>query len=224
MRNMERTKMSKKTTIIFDLDGTLLYTLEDLKDAVNYALRTKGYAEHNLEEMRQFFGNGIRYALAEAEPAATEEDLDELIRLFKTYYAGHLTDKTVPYDGIMDLLETLYEEGYKMAIVSNKVDEAVKTLAEHFFGKYVTVAIGNSDRIRRKPAPDTVFAAMEELGVTAEESVYVGDSEVDLATARAAGIPCITVLWGFRDREFLISHGAKVFAENPEDLFSLITT
>ena len=203
----------KKTTIIFDLDGTLLYTLEDLKDAVNYALRTLGYAEHDLDEMRRYFGNGIRYALEQAEPAAGEEDLDRLVALFKEYYGEHCMDRTRPYDGIMPLLAVLKGQGYRMAIVSNKVDEAVKELAKQFFGEYVTVAIGNRADIRRKPAPDSVLQAMKELGASKEESVYVGDSEVDLATARAAGIPCVTVLWGFREKEFLVEQGAEIFAD-----------
>ena len=213
-----------KNTVIFDLDGTLLYTLEDLKDAVNYALRKKGYGEHQLDEMRRFFGNGIRAALQEAEPEASAEDIDELIRLFKGYYAEHCMDRTHPYDGIPELLSTLSERGYRMAIVSNKVDEAVKTLAAHFFGDTITVAIGNSDRIKRKPAPDTVYAALEELGVPAEDAVYVGDSEVDLLTARAAGLPCITVLWGFREKEFLIREGADCMVERPEEILQVLSS
>ena len=213
-----------KNTVIFDLDGTLLYTLEDLKNAVNYALRKKGYGEHQLDEMRRFFGNGIRAALQEAEPEASAEDIDELIRLFKGYYAEHCMDRTHPYDGIPELLSTLSERGYRMAIVSNKVDEAVKALAAHFFGDTITVAIGNSDRIKRKPAPDTVYAALEELGVPAEDAVYVGDSEVDLLTARAAGLPCITVLWGFREKEFLIREGADCMVERPEEILQVLSS
>jgi len=212
-----------RNTVIFDLDGTLLYTLEDLKDAVNYALREKGYAEHGLDEMRQFFGNGIKAALQDAEPEATEEEINELIRLFKGYYAEHCMDRTHPYEGIPELLSTLADRGYRMAIVSNKVDEAVKALAAHFFGDTITVAIGNSDRIKRKPAPDTVYAALEELGVPAEDAVYVGDSEVDLATARAAGLPCITVLWGFREKELLIREGADCMVERPEEILQVLT-
>ena len=205
-------------TIIFDLDGTLLYTLEDLKDAVNYALRTRGYAEHKLEEMRRFFGNGIRFALQQAEPTLPDAEIDELIVLFKEYYGKHSMDNTMPYDGVLPLMQTLSEQGCRMAIVSNKVDEAVKDLAAHFFGDYVRVAIGNRADIRRKPAPDTVFAALEELGASKDDAVYIGDSEVDLATARAAGLPCITVLWGFREKDFLIEQGADCFAERPEKI------
>ncbi len=212
-----------KHTVIFDLDGTLLDTLEDLKEAVNYALRTRGYTEHTLEEMRRFFGNGIRYAFQQAEPTLSEEETDALIVLFKEYYGEHSMDRTLPYDGILPLMQTLAEQGYGMAIVSNKVDEAVKALAAHFFGKYVTVAIGNRADIRRKPAPDTVYAALHELGVPKEDAVYIGDSEVDLATARAAGLPCITVLWGFREKSFLIEQGADIFAERPEEVPEILS-
>jgi phosphoglycolate phosphatase len=132
-------------------------------------------------------------------------------------------DRTHPYEGIPELLSTLADRGYRMAIVSNKVDEAVKALAAHFFGDTITVAIGNSDRIKRKPAPDTVYAALEELGVPAEDAVYVGDSEVDLATARAAGLPCITVLWGFREKELLIREGADCMVERPEEILQVLT-
>lgn len=205
-------------TILWDLDGTLLYTLEDLRDAVNYALRTRGYAEHTLEEMRRFFGNGIRYALQQAEPGLPDAEIDALIRLFKSHYAEHSMDHTMPYDGVLPVMRVLAEQGFRMAIVSNKVDEAVKGLAAHFFGDYVQVAIGNRADIRRKPAPDTVYAALKELGASKEDAVYIGDSEVDLATARAAGLPCITVLWGFREKDFLMEQGATCFVERPEDI------
>ena len=211
-----------KKAVIFDLDGTLLNTLEDLKDAVNVALREQGYAEHGLDEMQRFFGNGIRYALQQAEPEADDASVDRLIARFKEYYAEHCMDKTRPYDGMLELMKVLKEQGYVMAIVSNKVDEAVKDLAKHFFGEYVNVAIGNSRNIRRKPAPDSVFRALEELGIEKENAVYIGDSEVDLATSRAAGIPCITVLWGFRGKEFLQEQGADCFVERPEEIPAIL--
>ena len=205
------------TTVIFDLDGTLLYTLEDLKDAVNYALSEKGYSTHTLDEMRRYFGNGIAYAIKQAEPGLSEEELTELVKLFRSYYGEHCMDKTGPYPGIPELVKKLSEEGYKMAIVSNKVDSAVKELAKQFFPE-ITVAIGERAGIRRKPAPDTVIQAMEELGVTKEESVYIGDSEVDLVTARAAGLPCISVLWGFREKALLEAEGATCFVESAEEI------
>jgi phosphoglycolate phosphatase len=205
------------TTVIFDMDGTLLSTLEDLKDAVNYALSEKGYDTHTLDEMRRYFGNGIAYAIKQAEPGLSEKELAELVKLFRSYYGEHCMDKTCPYPGIPELVKKLSEDGYKMAIVSNKVDSAVKELAKKFFPE-ITVAIGERTGIRRKPAPDTVIQALEELGVTKEESVYIGDSEVDLATARATGLPCISVLWGFREKSLLEAEGATCFVESTEEI------
>ena len=208
----------KYKAVIFDLDGTLLDTLEDLKNAVNYALNERGIpAQHTVPEMRRFFGNGILYALQQAEPDVSQEELAEAVKVFRGYYEEHCLDNTRPYAGVAELVRELKEQGFLMAIVSNKVDGAVKELAERFFPE-IPVAIGEREGIRRKPAPDTVFQAMKELGVSAEESVYVGDSEVDLATARAAGLPCISVLWGFRDRDLLAEEGADCFAATPEEV------
>ena len=208
----------KYKAVIFDLDGTLLDTLEDLKNAVNYALNERGIpAQHTVPEMRRFFGNGILYALQQAEPDVSQEELAEVVKVFRGYYEEHCLDNTKPYVGVAELVRELKKQGFLMAIVSNKVDGAVKELAERFFPE-IPVAIGEREGIRRKPAPDTVFQAMKELGVSAEESVYVGDSEVDLATARAAGLPCISVLWGFRDRDLLVETGADCFAATPEEV------
>ncbi len=208
----------KYKAVIFDLDGTLLDTLEDLKNAVNYALNERGIpAQHTVPEMRRFFGNGILYALQQAEPDVSQEELAEVVKVFRGYYEEHCLDNTKPYAGVAELVRELKKQGFLMAIVSNKVDGAVKELAERFFPE-IPVAIGEREGIRRKPAPDTVFQAMKELGVSAEESVYVGDSEVDLATARAAGLPCISVLWGFRDRDLLVETGADCFAATPEEV------
>ena len=145
------------------------------------------------------------------------KELAELVKLIRSYYGEHCMDKTGPYPGIPELVKKLSEDGYKMAIVSNKVDSAVKDLAKQFFPE-IKVAIGERTGIRRKPAPDTVIQALEELGVTKEESVYIGDSEVDLATARAAGLPCISVLWGFRERSLLEEEGATCFVESTEEI------
>ena len=208
----------KYKAVIFDLDGTLLDTLEDLKNAVNYALNERGIpAQHTVPEMRRFFGNGILYALQQAEPDVSQEELAKVVKVFRGYYEEHCLDNTKPYAGVAELVRELKKQGFLMAIVSNKVDGAVKELAERFFPE-IPVAIGEREGIRRKPAPDTVFQAMKELGVSAEESVYVGDSEVDLATARAAGLPCISVLWGFRDRDLLVETGADCFAATPEEV------
>ena len=210
-------------TIIFDMDGTVLDTLEDLTTAVNHVLSEFDMPERTMEEYRRFFGNGIRYALQCAVPEGTAEDVvDRMLPVFREYYDAHCLDRTRPYDGIIGLMDSLKHRGYRMAIVSNKIYSAVKELNDRFFSDYVDAAIGESAGVRRKPAPDTVFAAMEKLGSTKEECIYVGDSEVDHQTAINAGIPCISVLWGFRDREFLEERGAAVFADTPEELFEII--
>lgn len=211
-------------TVIFDMDGTLLDTLEDLKDAVNYAMCQYGLPQHTLEEIRNFVGNGIRRLLelsvpqGEAHPA-----FEDILKTFRAYYSEHCMDKTRPYAGIVDLLQQLKRGGFAVAIVSNKVDSAVKTLNREHFGDLVEVAIGETQGIARKPAPDMIEKALQHLHRTKETAVYVGDSEVDLATAANAGLPCISVLWGFREKEFLAGRGAAQFAATPLELATLLT-
>ena len=200
-----------KTAILFDLDGTLLDTLEDLKDAVNYTLRAKGYPERTLEEVRCFVGNGARKLMELAVPAGA--DAGEAFDAFRLYYNAHCQVKTRPYAGIEAVLDVLKKE-YPVAIVSNKPDSAVKTLcADYFPGIY---ALGEAADCPRKPAPDMVYKAMKELGV--QKCIYVGDSEVDVLTAKNAGVPCISVLWGFRNREELVRAGADCFCEKTEEI------
>lgn len=216
--------MHKITTIIFDMDGTVLNTLDDLTDSVNYVFSKFGLPARSRDEYRQFFGNGIGYAMKCAAPEGTPDSLiEEMIPVFKEYYDIHCLDKTGPYDGIIDLMKELRDSGCKMAIVSNKIDSAVKELNERFFSEYVSVAIGERPGVSRKPAPDTVFAALAELGSSTDEAVYIGDSEVDLMTAKNSNLPCIAVLWGFRDRDFLIKNGASALAKTPEDIISYLT-
>lgn len=213
----------KKNTVIFDLDGTLLDTLQDLADATNYALRKQGMPERTIEEVRQFVGNGVRLLMIRAIPGGEENPLfEETFAFFKSYYGEHCNDHTRPYEGIMELLATLREKGYAVAIVSNKIDFAVKELSKLYFQGIVPVAIGEKEGIRRKPAPDTVFEALKELGRTKEEAVYVGDSDVDIETAQNAGMPCISVLWGFRDKAFLKAHGASHYAEKAEEILKYV--
>lgn len=213
----------KKTTVIFDLDGTLLDTLQDLADAANYALRKEGMPERTIDEVRQFVGNGVRLLMIRAVPGGESNPLfEETFAQFKEYYGEHCNDNTKPYEGMIELLETLKSKGYSVAIVSNKIDFAVKELSALYFKGIVPVAIGEKEGVRRKPAPDTVREALKELGRTAEESVYVGDSDVDIETAKNAGMPCVSVLWGFRDREFLEEHGAKRYARTAEDVLKLV--
>ena len=215
--------MNKINTVIFDMDGTVLNTLDDLTDAVNYTLAKHGLPTRDKEDYRRFFGNGIGYAMKCAAPDGIGDELfAKMIADFKDYYNMHCLDKTAPYEGILDLMKELHEKGYKMAIVSNKIDSAVKELNERFFSRYVSVAIGEKPDIRRKPAADTVLAALKELNSTQDEAVYIGDSEVDLQTAQNSGIPCITVLWGFRDRDMLVENGATTFATAPADIIDIL--
>lgn len=213
------TDISKIKAIIFDLDGTLLYTLEDLKISVNYVLEKHGMPERTLEEIRIFVGNGIRKTLERAAvPGTSQEEIDKMYEEFGVHYSEHCLDNTAPYDGIDEMLKSLYDKGYKLAIVSNKYDPAVKELNEKFFSSYINVAIGETPAIRKKPAPDTAITAMKELGVTPDEAVYVGDSDVDIQTAANAGLPCISITWGFRDREFLLEHGATTILDTPAEV------
>ena len=211
------------TTVIFDMDGTVLNTLDDLAASVNYVLTRYGMPVHCTEDYRRYFGNGIRYALQCAVPKGTEESaIDQMIPVFREHYNAHCLDKTRPYDGIQELMKALRDRGYKLAIVSNKIDSAVKELNAKFFSDYVDVAIGEREGIRRKPAPDTVVQALEELKSAKHEAVYIGDSEVDLQTAANAGLPCISVLWGFREKDFLTEQGAAVFVNTPQEIYDLL--
>jgi len=216
-------RSSAITTIVFDMDGTVLNTLEDLTVSMNYVLSKFGMPEHKLEEYRLFFGNGVGEALRLSLPEGTSEDIiDEMLPVFKEHYDAHCLDKTGPYDGILDVMRELKLRGYKTAIVSNKIDSAVKELHQRFFGDSVDIAIGEQPGINRKPAPDMVNLALKELGSSKEESVYIGDSEVDFMTAENSGLPCISVLWGFRDKDFLIEQGAYCFAEKPQDIIDIL--
>ena len=217
------TKMGRYKTVIFDLDGTLLDTLEDLTDAVNYALEAYKMPLRTIEEVRNFVGNGVRKLMLQAVPDGEKNpSFEEIFSLFKEYYGEHCNDKTGLYKGILELMEELRKQGYVMGIVSNKIDSAVKELNSMYFADYIQVAIGEKEGVQRKPAPDTVFAALQELDMEKETAIYIGDSEVDLATARNAGIPCISVLWGFREREFLEECGADMFAETPKDVSNFL--
>ena len=216
-------RSSAITTIVFDMDGTVLNTLEDLTVSMNYVLSKFGMPEHKLEEYRLFFGNGVGEALRLSLPEGTSEDIiDEMLPVFKEHYDEHCLDKTGPYDGILDVMRELKLRGYKTAIVSNKIDSAVKELHQRFFGDSVDIAIGEQPGINRKPAPDMVNLALKELGSSKEESVYIGDSEVDFMTAENSGLPCISVLWGFRDKDYLIEQGAYCFAKKPKDIIDIL--
>ena len=211
--------------VIFDLDGTLLYTLEDLKDGVNHVMRNWNYPERTLDEVRRFVGNGIHKLIERAVPEGLEDEkVEQVFEEFKTYYTAHCEIKTHPYDGIMELLAQLKEKGIKLAIVSNKNDAAVKELARDYFADYIEkkVAIGEREGIRKKPAPDSVFEAMRILGVDKKDTVYVGDSDVDRATAKNAGLDCISVTWGFRDEALLKSLEPEYLIAEPKEILDIV--
>lgn len=211
--------MGHYNTVIFDLDGTLLNTLEDLTDSVNVVLTRHGMETHSIDAIRSFVGNGIDILIERAVPSGrNNENYHEILAEFKEYYSRHCNDKTKPYDGVLEMLCRLKERGYRMGIVSNKADFAVKTLNELYFAEYVDVAIGAAEGRKKKPAPDAVMAALSELKSSIEESVYIGDSEVDVATAANCKMDCICVEWGFRDRKELVLAGAGDIVLTPSEI------
>lgn len=211
------------STYIFDLDGTLLDTLHDLASSVNYALQTHGMPTHSVDAIRGFVGNGVRLLMERAVPdGAQNPQFEAAFATFRQHYMQHSLDTTCPYPGIAEMLHQLKQRGCRLAVVSNKMMAATQDLVRHFFPE-IEVAIGEheAEGIRKKPAPDTVFQALRQLGVGKEQAVYVGDSDVDLQTARNSGLPCISVLWGFRSRDFLLHHGATTFITHPAELLNL---
>ena len=206
------------TTVLFDLDGTLLDTLEDLTDAVNRTLARYDQPQRTKREVRSFLGNGARYLMEHAAPEVTGERFEEMLSVYTADYDANCRIKTAPYPGIDALLRALKASGCRTGIISNKPDSAVQPLFEAFFADLMDVAVGEREGIRRKPAPDAVLAAMERLGASAEKTLYVGDSEVDIRTARNAGVACAGVTWGFRDRDVLVDSGADLLFDAAEAL------
>ena len=216
-------KMMYKT-YIFDLDGTLLNTIDDLAASVNHALRTCGMSTYSTDDVRRFVGNGVRKLIERVVPDGEQNPLfEEVLSCFRQHYSQHNMDHTRPYEGIPETLQALKERNCRLAVVSNKFQAATQALCRHYFPETIDVAIGEheSEGIRKKPAPDTVLEALAQLGVGKEDAVYVGDSDVDIKTASNSGLPCISVLWGFRDRDFLLAHGATTFVASPEELLNL---
>ena len=215
--------MKTKNTVIFDLDGTLLDTLDDLTTSVNLALASVGYPEHSKEAIRSFVGNGIAELVKKSLPKNTSEEMfEKVLSNYKEYYEKHSQDKTSLYDGIVPLILSLREKGYKLAIVSNKHHDAVMQLKPIYFEGLIDIAIGQQDGIARKPAPDAVFKALELLESDRASSVYIGDSEVDYQTAINAKMDAILVTWGFRDQEMLAALGARNFAKRPSDILEIL--
>lgn len=215
--------MKKYKLAIFDLDGTLLETLEDLHDSTNHALVSQGLPPRTLDEVRRFVGNGIHKLIERAVPeGSSSETVEQVFEEFKTWYAVHCNDKTRAYDGIKEMLLALRKAGVRTAVVSNKADFGVQTLCKTYFSGLLDVAVGQREGIRLKPAPDSVNEVLRLLEIRREDAVYIGDSDVDIDTARNAGMDCISVTWGFRRREFLLEHGAVILADKPAELEQIL--
>ena len=215
--------MKKYELVIFDLDGTILDTLDDLTDSVNYALEKHGYPLRTKEEIRTFVGDGLLMLVRRAiAPEMDETIIQTVLAEQKAYYKEHCADKTNPYEGIMELLEDLKTTGYKLAVVSNKADYAVQILCEQYFPGLFHMAVGEKENVRKKPAPDSVNAVLEKLQTDRADAVYIGDSEVDIETAKNAGLDAVLVTWGFRDAEFLQERGAKTLVNTAKELKSAL--
>lgn len=215
--------MLKEHAIIFDLDGTLLNTLDDLHTSVNAALKSCGMPPRTREEVRSFVGNGVLKLMERCVPDGQENpQFKKAYGTFRIHYASHCQVKTAPYDGIIQLLGKLRVQGVPVAVVSNKFDAAVKKLCDAYFQGLVPVVIGERESVRKKPAPDTVLQALAELHMPVETAIYVGDSEVDIETAKNSGTKIVSVSWGFKDRDFLIEHGAETIVDSAEELYQTL--
>ena len=216
--------MKQFDTVIFDLDGTLLNTLDDLADSVNFALAQYNFPSRKTEEVRSFVGNGAARLMELSIPdGLNNPDYEKCFSDFRSHYSKNMQNKTGAYKGIMGLLEELSKENFKLAIVSNKFDTAVKALNAIYFSEYIKVAIGESANVAKKPAPDTVIKALKELGSSIDKAIYVGDSEVDVKTSKNSGVKCVGVTWGFRDRELLEREGADYIIDKPQELLKIIS-
>ena len=208
---------------IFDMDGTVLDTLEDLKDALNVVLKEAGFPERTLEEVRHFVGNGIHKLIERGVPQGTDPAVTERVfDAFNRYYALHCAEQTRPYDGITDLIAALRKAGLKTALLSNKSDYAVQSLCQQYFDGLFDIALGVKEGLQKKPSPDGVELICKQLRIAKRETVYIGDSEVDIATAANAGIDCIAVEWGFRTREEILAANAETIVSTNEELTNAI--
>lgn len=215
--------MKKYTTVVFDMDGTVLNTLDDLTISMNVALKKFDMPIKTSEDIRKRLGNGNLKLVELCVPNGCENpNFENVFEAFKEHYSVHCNDNTRPYDGVLDLMKDLKSKGYKMAIVSNKYDEAVDDLNKKYFSDYVSVAIGDREGARKKPAPDLVQLALSMLDSEKKDSVYIGDSEVDILTAKNSELDCITVTWGFRDKEFLVQNGGVTFADTPAEITDIL--
>ncbi len=208
----------KLKAVIFDLDGTLLFTLENLYESTNYALKQFGYKERTLDEIRDFVGNGVRKLIERAIPdGENNPNFEKCLGIFKEHYSKTMYEKTRPYDGVVEMLKTLNQNGITCAVVSNKFDSAVKELCRHYFGDLIKTAAGECTDIRKKPCPDGVLKIIKQLNCQGK-CLYVGDSEVDIQTAKNANLPCISVCWGYKNKDFLIKNGAQNIVQTIDEL------
>lgn len=215
--------MYQYDAVLFDMDGTLLNTLADLTAAVNHTLRAYGYPAREMDEVRAFVGNGVRKLIERALPGGADDpNMEAALAAFKAYYTEHCDVHTRPYDGVLDTLAALHEAGLKLAIVSNKNDEAVRALSRTFFGSLVNVAVGGRDGVPRKPAPQMPLLALEALGAVPERTLFVGDSDVDMETAQNTGMDCMLVSWGFREAEALMRLAPRYLVSDPAEMPALI--
>lgn len=215
-----------KKAVIFDLDGTLLNTLDDLADSTNYALSRFGYPTRTIDEVRQFVGNGVAKLIERAIPEGKNNpNFEKCLAIFKENYAQNMYNKTAPYNGIIEMLSNLKSRGIKIAVVSNKFDLAVKELCKKYFEGFIDFAAGENEAqgIKKKPAPDTVISVLNEFNFAPEDAVYVGDSDVDIMTAKNSKMPCISVTWGFRDEKFLLENGATILINAPSEIYNHLT-
>ena len=212
----------KISACIFDLDGTILDTLQDLANSVNYALNQKGYPQRTVDEVRSFVGNGIPKLIERAVPEGTAEtEIEETLMIFKEHYAVHLNDNTKPYDGIISLLENLKSKGISTAVVTNKAHFAAAELTKQFYSSLIDVTVGQKDGVPTKPDPTALNEALKTIGVKSENAVFVGDSDVDVFTAHNGNLKCIGVTWGNRDEDVLLTNGAEYIAHKPEDILNI---
>ena len=212
-------------TFVFDLDGTLLNTLDDLAASTNYALRTHDMPERTVDEVCRFVGNGVKKLMERAIPGGLDNpQFEDTYACFRQHYLVHNLDTTRPYPHILDMLDGLKRQGKHLAVVSNKFYAATQDLCRHFFGQYISVAIGERENIRKKPAPDTVLEALRQLGVGRDGAVYVGDSDVDIYTAQNGGLKSIGCCWGYRGEEELRSAGADRLADSASQLPEIIAS
>lgn len=213
----------KYKAVIFDMDGTILNTLEDLKNATNYSLRQFGMPERSLEEVRMFVGNGIRKLVERAVPSGTsEEKIAQVFDVFLEYYEIHSADNTSPYPGILELVEKLKESGIKTAVSTNKADVPAQELGREYFNGIFDLIVGQQDGLKVKPAPDSVNKILSILDIQKKDAIYIGDSDVDVQTAKNSGLDFIGVSWGFRGREFLEKNGAKNIVDNANEILDLV--